>query len=241
IARAAASAKVTRQQSAVRTAARKYVTSHATRQSDIPGAQTVGSGAYKKWLPEAMLRCSFGSATMSAFTSSLASKSPCCFSVNALAYWLHSSTSHICKVRNTVAKTFLDCQEEVLKALSDPAWIAASGKYDAVKLHVEFDETSQVTRVRHSMREILACFETLVQRTELFISRGNTFRRASLINTPAVISHTTAGCIWQGMLAKQPIHPFHWALTCHILILTYISDCAKSNLLLMRWITKFMP
>jgi hypothetical protein len=37
----------------------------------------------------------------------------------------------------------------------------ASVQFDTVKLHLEFDETSQMARVRHSLHDIIACFETL--------------------------------------------------------------------------------
>ena len=118
---------------------------HAIRQADAPGDDGVVAdrGQYKVWRAVSMLKASFGRIYDG---TAMSRTMPSMFSCRSLAYWWHSDTTHVQKVRNAMAQTYMDAQEakycQVLMSTGD-----ASANKEIVHFTIMWDGQKQVVRI----------------------------------------------------------------------------------------------
>lgn len=223
--------------------ANKFVEDHAVRQQDLT-LHVGGKGQYKKWIPSACLRAAFGWSTISALKHSkhLADRSVTSMSLQSVAYWMKASPSFVAEVQHAASQFFMKGQKIYCEAILQSEPLGDQAGLRVGRLNIEFDETSQMQRVRFGVNFAHAVFSVLVQRTTLLASKGNgPVKFATFLTAPAALRKTHSGGIWTGITSKQPVHPFRWARAFDIFILAFVSDAAPANMKLMRWIGRNLP
>ena len=162
----------------------------AIREADF-GEQVGGRGQYKVMTADSMLRVAFGRI----FDGSDRSRTvPTMFSTKSVAYWWGSDTSHIQRVRNTLACVFLKQQDLGMLALAG----TDGGQIDIGHYTVMWDGQRQAARLgkdpSNKMPSIEGSFEVLQQRAELCWDDEGKERKEPIVVKPAVLRKATAAC-----------------------------------------------
>ena len=217
----------------------------AIRNSDLQGPERQkackGKGKYKSWTAAAMLRCTFGMPTSLPPRSDLKSHkpkpSPCQFSTSSTAFWFQSATNHVQRVRNAICNLYMQMQRTSIGAVRD-------APMHFKKLHLEWDETGQLMRLRTAMLEkVRGVFPVCIQRwtCSWVLADGMSWLHEPVIVPPAVLSGSTAAELWAAMNAKGPLKVFEIFGGCRFGLLYLMSDRCNTNLCLINHCIRTRP
>ena len=127
--------------------ANDQITAYNTSLAVRPGDQIVvgkvpprhplarGRGGYRRWLPEALLRCCFGRSVKKVERGKPQPRSGLHIAPRTVAEWFRGGHAHVQRVRNAVAEIICD---EVKKRMKEV------GNASSVILEVSFDETKEI-------------------------------------------------------------------------------------------------
>ena len=171
---------------------------------------TKGRGSYKKWLPSALLRASWGSKprrrtvasntlmrrlrrkTSGVKTPTVAA--PTVSSTRAFARQMKSSTSHIARVRYGMSELYMRIQEDALNNL----------KFVPQQfVHIALDETQEPVSL-HGRNELC---QVLVIHMKLFRlpARGAALEQLNVVLPTILLQGTTTADLYSGLQARLPI------------------------------------
>jgi hypothetical protein len=170
-----------------------------------------GSGQYKTWTAEAMLRASFGHGytSTSRFKANLKSpnghaQNPGQFSTKSCAFWLSACSTHLQKVRHCVCRCAERAMEELCSKLA-----TSRRKPRIAKVQVEFDETKQHMKIRNALLDrITGAWAVMLQRwTIVSAGGGHNMKRFQIPLAPCVLADQKAGTMLEGISIGGPFNP----------------------------------
>ena len=214
-------------------------------QQKLPAAK--GRGAYKQWLPSALLRVCWGSKPrrrvlrrgvprfkrLRQKTSGVKAPKVAAPTVSSTRSWareMNSSTTHIARVRHGMSELFMRIQEDALKELpwASQQWV-----------HIALDETQEPVML-HAPNEMCQVL-VIHMKLDRLPASGDQIQRINVVLPTVLLRSTTTVDLYSGLQARLPLDLSRFAAlaqeTVFFLNTDSFSSCMRLHKILARQVT----